>query len=77
MEEEPAEGGGAASSEPPHGESEEFRKSRAATEPTPEQRENHFLENHAVCRPWCEVCVKSRGLGTQHRRTLKKEAAES
>ncbi|CAE7246360.1 HCN2, partial [Symbiodinium microadriaticum] len=76
-EEEPAEGGRTAGSEPPHEESEEFRKSRAAAEPTPEQRENHFLENHAVYRPWCEVCVKSRGVGTQHRRALKKEAAES
>ena len=76
-EEEPAAGGEALDSEPLQEESEEFRKSRAAAEPTPEQRENHFLENHAVYRPWCEVCVKSRGLGTQHRRTLKKEAAES
>ncbi|CAE7484287.1 unnamed protein product, partial [Symbiodinium sp. CCMP2456] len=76
-EEERAAGGEAADSDPPHEESEEFRKSRAAAEPTPEQRENHFLENHAVYRPWCEVCVKSRGLGTQHRRALKKEATES
>lgn len=58
-------------------ESEEFRKSQAAQEPTPEQKENHFLENHAVYRPWCEICVKSRGLGTQHRRATQKEAQES
>ena len=75
-EEEPGAAREAADSEPQE-ESEEFRKSRAAAEPTPEQRENHFLENHAVYRPWCEVCVKSRGLGTQHRRALKKEAVES
>ena len=57
-EEEIAAGGETANSDPPHEESEEFRKSRAAAaEPTPEQRENHLLENHAVYRPWCEVCV--------------------
>ena len=63
--------------EGPQEESEEFRKSRAAAEPTNEQKENHLLENHAVYRPWCEVCVNSRGLGTQHRRALKREAVES
>ena len=58
-------------------ESEELRKSRAAAAPTAEQRESHLLENHAVYRSWCEVCIKSRGLGTQHRRAKKQEAAES
>lgn len=57
-------------------ESEEFKRSRAAAEPTRRQREEHLEQNHAVYKPWCEICVQSRGLGTQHRRRKRKQAAE-
>ena len=52
-------------------ESEEFRRSVEVMEPTARQREEHEQENHACYRPWCRVCVESRGLGTQHRKTMK------
>ena len=52
-------------------ESEEFKKSVEVSEPTQKQRDDHEMENHAVYRNWCPVCIQSRGLGTQHRKSRK------
>ena len=57
-------------------ESEETRRVAAATEPSKQMREEHEAQNHAVYRSWCQICVESRGLGTQHRKKKQKEAIE-
>ena len=69
-----AEADSASESEPE--EPEEFKKLTAGRSPTPAQREQHELENHAVYRDWCSICVGSRGLGTQHRRKKKEQKKE-
>ena len=53
---------------------EETRRAEAASEPTAKERERHELENHAVYRNWCPICIGARGLGTQHRRQKKEDA---
>ena len=58
-------------------ESEEFLKVQKMESPTRSQRERHELENHAVFRPWCAVCVKGRGVGSQHKRKRKQVAEAS
>lgn len=69
-----AEADSASESEPE--EPEEFKKLTAGRSPTPAQREQHELENHAVYRDWCSICVGSRGLGTPHRRKKKEQKKE-
>ena len=51
---------------------EELRRVLAARQPA----EMHFQTNHAVFAPWCEVCVKAKGTGAQHRRQTNKELAK-
>ena len=53
---------------------EETKRAAAASEPTAKEREQHELENHAVYRSWCPICIGARGLGTQHRRQKKDDA---
>jgi hypothetical protein len=55
-------------------EPEEVKKIREVRAPTDEQRRQHLLENHAVYRDWCQVCIASRATGTQHRRAKKQQA---
>ncbi len=57
-------------------EPEETRSAEAASAPSKKMREQHEVENHAVFRSWCQICVESRGLGTQHRRRRKEQAVE-
>ena len=57
-------------------EPEELRKLHAGRSPTERQRREHEEENHAVYREWCETCVATKGLGSQHRKANRKEAAE-
>ena len=53
-----------------------LKKLMAGRSPTREIREQHEIENHAVYRDWCDVCVDARGVGTPHRRREKKKQAE-
>ena len=39
-------------------------------------RQKHSQTNHAVFAPWCEVCVKAKGTGAQHRRQTNKDLAK-
>ena len=48
-------------------EPEETRMAAAASAPSKQMREEHEAQNQAVYRSWCEICVQSRGLGTQHK----------
>ena len=57
-------------------EPEETRMAAAASAPSKQMREEHEAQNHAVFRSWCEICVQSRGLGTQHRKKKQMEAIE-
>ena len=50
------------------GESQEVRRVLAAREPTERQKLIHLQQNHATYADWCEICVKSKGTGAQHRR---------
>ena len=54
-------------------EAEKTREGVAASAPSRKTREQHEAENHVVYRSWCEVCVQSRGLGTQYRRRRKEQ----
>ena len=47
---------------------EQLKRVLAARQPTELERQKHFQTNHAVFAPWCEVCVKAKGTGAQHRR---------
>ena len=47
---------------------EELRRVLAARQPTELERQKHSQTNHAVFALWCEVCVKAKGTGAQHRR---------
>ena len=40
------------------------------------RRQKHSQTNHAVFAHWCEVCVKAKGTGAQHRRQTNKELAK-
>ena len=55
---------------------EELRRVLAARQPTELDRQKHSQRNHAVFAPWCEVCVKAKGTGAQHRRQTNKELAK-
>ena len=55
-------------------EPEEVRKLREVRAPTAQQRREHIARDHAEYRDWCEVCIAARGIGGQHRRTLKTQA---
>ena len=55
---------------------EELRRVLEARQPTELERQKHSQMNHAVFAPWCEVCVKAKGTGTQHRRQTNKELAK-
>ena len=57
-------------------EPEETRMAAAASAPSKQMREEHEAQNHAVYRSWCEICVQSRGLGTQHKKKKQTEAIE-
>ena len=55
---------------------EELRRVLAARHPIELERQKHFQRNNAVFAPCCEVCVKAKGTGAQHRRQTIKELAE-
>ena len=55
---------------------EELRRVLAARQPTELEVQKHSHTNHAVFAPWCEVCVKAKGTGAQHRRQTNKELAQ-
>jgi len=57
-------------------EPEELKRLTAGRSPTREMREQHEIENHAVYRDWCDVCVGARGVGTPHRRKERRKQAE-
>ena len=58
-------------------ESEEYLRIQQVESPTPAQKQRHELENHAVFRPWCPICIAGRGLGSQHRRKRQDKAEEA
>ena len=53
-----------------------LRRDLAASQPTELVRQKHFQTNHAAFALWCEVCVKAKGTGAQHRRQTIKELAK-
>ena len=55
---------------------EELRRVLEARQPTELERQKHSQMNHAVLAPCCEVCVKAKGTGAQHRRQTNKELAK-
>ena len=55
---------------------EELGRVLEARQPTELERQKHPQKNHAVFAPWCEVCVKAKGTGAQHRRQMNKELAK-
>ena len=55
---------------------EELRRVLEARQPTELERQKHSQMNHAVFATWCEVCVKAKGTGAQHRRQTNKELAK-
>ena len=52
---------------------EELRRVLQARQPSELERQKHSQMNHAALAPWCEVCVKAKGKGAQHRRQTNKE----
>ena len=67
---------GAEVEESDYEEPEELKRVVACRAPTQAEKEEHALQNHAVYRDWCSVCVAARGLGTPHRRRKKDAAGE-
>ena len=54
----------------------EFKKIREVSMPRADMVAKHELENHAIYRDWCPVCVQGRGRGEQHRQKLEEIKAE-
>ena len=46
---------------------------RAPSSPTQEEIDDHELMGHAIHRSWCGHCMRARGLGEQHYRTVHEE----
>ncbi len=69
--------GESAGEEQDYEEAPEMRRFMKVVDPTKEQRVAHELENHAVYRPWCKVCVAGRGVGSKHRLNRAKQFEET
>ena len=41
------------------------------------QKQRHELENHAVHRPWCPLCIAGRGVGAKHKQKQRQLADEA
>ena len=54
----------------------ELRRVSAARQPTELEKQKHFQTNHVVFALWCEVCVKAKETGAQHRRQTVKEVGK-
>ncbi|CAE8638172.1 unnamed protein product, partial [Polarella glacialis] len=57
-------------------EPEEMKRVTEVVTPSSRMLADHGLENLAVYRNWCEICVASRGLGQQHRRRAERSRDE-
>ena len=57
-------------------EAEEVRRVLRAREPAEYQRRVHEQQNHATFAEWCEVCLKAKSTGSQHRRQQKAELVD-
>ena len=55
---------------------EELKRVLAARQPTEVERQEYFSDESCCLRTLCEVCVKAKGTGAQHRRQTIKELAK-
>ena len=53
-----------------------LRRPARVDKPTQSQVIEHEAQNHAVYRSWCEICVRARSTGTQHRKRSEEEKRE-
>ena len=62
--------------EPVHGDHRALVNVARVETPSKAQVRDHELQNHAVYRSWCPVCIEARSTGSKHRRKSEEEKAQ-